>query len=83
MFIVIRCRCGAGNFFDRLSGHNRNTTAASSNRRGMDLGNDKGPVARRFFLSAVVRQVAGKTKEPMDYVIAHKFIGSASMRLAL
>ena len=36
-----------------------------------------------FFLSAVVRQVKEKWKEPMDYVIAHKFIGSASMRLAL
>ena len=58
MFMVRGCSFGAGDFFDRSSGHNRNTTAASSNRRGMDLGNDKDPVARRFFSFAVVRQVS-------------------------
>ena len=36
-----------------------------------------------FFLFAVVRQVVGEAKEPMDYVITHKFIGSATKRLAL
>ena len=57
MFIVRGCRCGTSDFFDRLSGHNRNTTAASSNRRGMDLGNDKSPAARRFF--SFCRRAAG------------------------
>ena len=51
MFIVRGRRCGAGDFFDRSSGHNRNTTAASSNRRGSSYaGNAYYPATRRFFL---------------------------------